>query len=84
MAAGVNPADLLQVAGRYQMSIPYPFAPGFEVVGEVIEAGSAATFAVGQTVLGVMTSGAYASEVILNAAQPVLCGNVPVTLTVVS
>jgi len=72
VAAGVNPAALLQVAGRYQMSIPYRFAPGFEAVGEVIEVGSAATFAVGQTVLGVMTSGAYASEVILNTAQSVV------------
>ena len=71
-AAGVNPADLLQVTGRYQIFIPYPFSPGFEVFGEVIEVGSAADVAIGQTVLGVMTSGAYASEVILNLNQAVV------------
>lgn len=36
-AAGVNFADTLQVAGKYQVKPPFPFSPGLEVAGEVTE-----------------------------------------------
>ncbi len=36
-ACGVNFADLLMIAGQYQIKPPLPFAPGFEFAGDVIE-----------------------------------------------
>jgi NADPH2:quinone reductase len=41
-AAGVNFADTLMVGGRYQVKPPFPFTPGLEAAGEVLEAGAAA------------------------------------------
>ena len=38
-AAGLNFADTLIVAGKYQVKPPLPFSPGFEVAGEVLECG---------------------------------------------
>lgn len=38
-AAGLNFADTLMVAGKYQVKPPLPFSPGFEVAGEVLECG---------------------------------------------
>jgi len=40
-AAGINFADTLMVAGKYQIKPPFPFTPGLEVCGEVIEVGAA-------------------------------------------
>ena len=36
-AAGVNFADTLMVGGRYQVKPPFPFTPGLEAAGEIIE-----------------------------------------------
>ena len=36
-AAGVNFPDVLMVQGKYQFKPPFPFAPGAEVAGEVVE-----------------------------------------------
>ena len=41
-ACGVNFADALIVAGKYQRKPELPFTPGFEAAGEVIETGGAA------------------------------------------
>ena len=38
-ACGVNFADTLMVAGRYQERPDYPVVPGLEVAGEVVELG---------------------------------------------
>ena len=38
-AAGVNFADGLMLAGRYQEKLVAPFAPGLEVAGRVLELG---------------------------------------------
>jgi NADPH:quinone reductase len=40
-AAGVNFADSLMVGGTYQVKPPFPFTPGLEAAGEVIETGEA-------------------------------------------
>ena len=32
-ASGVNFADTLQIAGKYQVKPPFPFTPGLEVAG---------------------------------------------------
>jgi NADPH2:quinone reductase len=42
-AVGLNFADLLIVAGQYQFTSPFPFAPGMECAGEVIEVGADVT-----------------------------------------
>jgi NADPH2:quinone reductase len=42
-AAGVNFADLLMVAGNYQVKPPLPFAPGFEVAGTIEALGPGVT-----------------------------------------
>src|SRR6202008_2298616 len=38
-AAGVNFADSLMVGGTYQVKPPFPFTPGLEAAGEVVETG---------------------------------------------
>jgi NADPH2:quinone reductase len=64
-AAGVNFADALTVAGKYQIKIPTPFTPGMELAGTISAAGDGVEdFAVGDRVLG-MVFGAYASHVVV-------------------
>jgi NADPH2:quinone reductase len=66
-AAGVNFADALTVAGKYQIKIPTPFTPGMEMAGTVSVLGDGVDdLAVGDRVLG-MTFGAYASHVVMPA-----------------
>ena len=42
-AAGLNFADTLMVAGRYQVSPTFPFTPGMEVAGVVTQLGEDVT-----------------------------------------
>jgi len=72
-AAGVNFADSLMVGGTYQVKPPFPFTPGLEAAGEVIELGGAvAGLELGQRVLAVLRSGGgYAEEIALAAAAVV-------------
>ncbi len=64
-AAGVNFADLLMISGHYQHKPPFPFAPGLELAGEVIECGKDARRAkVGDRVMAGVTHGAYAEEAV--------------------
>ncbi|MEQ9643197.1 MAG: NADPH:quinone oxidoreductase family protein [Alphaproteobacteria bacterium] len=42
-AAALNFADLLAIEGKYQFKSPFPFAPGMECAGEVIEVGTDVT-----------------------------------------
>lgn len=64
-ATGVNFADALLMQGKYQEKPAFPFAPGFEVAGEVIEIGRAVTSVqVGQNVWGVVDHGGYADRVV--------------------
>src|SRR5271157_5692226 len=69
-AAGVNFADSLMVAGTYQVKPPFPFTPGLEAAGEIVETGSSVDgFQAGQRVLAVLRNGGgYAEEIVLNAA----------------
>ncbi len=69
-ACGVNFGDVLMVAGQYQVRPPFPFAPGFEVAGEVLECGAGVTrFEPGERVLGVCDYGGYAEEIVLDGAH---------------
>ncbi len=69
-AAGLNFADTLQVAGKYQVKPPLPFTPGLEVSGEILEIGPdvARPFHIGQRVLGFLRfGGGYADEIVTSA-----------------
>ena len=69
-AAGVNFADSLMVGGTYQVKPPFPFTPGLEAAGEVIETGDGVpSLRSGQRVLAVLRDGGgYAEEIVLDAA----------------
>ena len=69
-AAGVNFADSLMVGGTYQVKPPFPFTPGLEAAGEVIETGDGVpSLRTGQRVLAALRNGGgYAEEIVLDAA----------------
>lgn len=68
-ASGVNFADTLMIAGKYQVKPEFPFTPGLEAAGEVIELGAEVRdLALGQRVLAVLRfGGAYADEIAVDA-----------------
>ena len=67
-AAGVNFADLLMLRGTYQEKPEFPFIPGLEAAGEVIEVNDDVTdLAVGQSVVVLPPNGAFAEEVVVPA-----------------
>src|SRR5947207_5450690 len=72
-AAGVNFADSLMVGGTYQVKPPFPFTPGLEAAGEVVEVGRAVDgVRIGQRVLAVLRNGGgYAAEILVNAGAVV-------------
>jgi NADPH2:quinone reductase len=72
-ACGVNFADSLMIGGTYQVKPAFPFTPGLEAAGEIIEIGAAVTaLRVGQRVLAVLRfGGGYAEEIALSAASVV-------------
>jgi NADPH2:quinone reductase len=62
-AAALNFADVLSVAGRYQVRTPPPFIPGNEAAGIVTAVGSAVSrFKVGDRVIGALRGGAFAEK----------------------
>ncbi|MBF6169971.1 NADPH:quinone oxidoreductase family protein [Nocardia blacklockiae] len=68
-AAAVNYPDVLLIANRYQLTVPPPFVPGSEFAGAVIELGARVSgFAVGDRVTGTGLHGAFAEEVVVDAA----------------
>lgn len=67
-ACGINFADSLMVAGKYQRKLSPPFVPGFEVAGEVIQLGDGVEgLSLGMQVMGMAESGGYAEEAIMRA-----------------
>src|SRR5918912_1308971 len=89
-AAGINFADTLMIAGTYQVKPPFPFTPGMEAAGDIVEVGAAvAEFKVGQRVLATARGGGtYADEMVARAVNVVpipaaLPGDVAAALPVV-
>ncbi len=82
-ACGVNFADTLMIAGKYQVRPEFPFTPGLEAAGEVVEIGTEVThLAVGTRVLAVLRfGGGYAEEITINADAVV---PIPVTMDFVT
>ncbi|HUT49585.1 MAG TPA: NADPH:quinone oxidoreductase family protein [Alphaproteobacteria bacterium] len=64
-AAGLNFADTLMIAGKYQERPDFPFSPGLEGAGEVIECGPGVTgFEPGTRVMAMLGHGGFAEEAI--------------------
>lgn len=69
-AAGCNFFDTLMVRGQYQVKPPFPFVPGGELSGTVVEVGPGASeFAIGDRVLAPVPTGAYAERAVVPAAS---------------
>lgn len=69
-ATGVNFPDLLMLQGKYQFKPAFPFAPGGEVAGVVIEVGPGVSGVdLSARVRCSVGSGGFADEVVVNAAQ---------------
>ncbi len=66
LAAGVNFADILSIAGRYQEKAPLPFTPGSEIAGEVVEAGADGRFSTGDLVVARNMSGGFAEFAVVD------------------
>ncbi|HEY2591916.1 MAG TPA: NADPH:quinone oxidoreductase family protein [Steroidobacteraceae bacterium] len=70
-AAGVNHADLLMVAGKYQVKPPLPFVPGLEFCGVISAVGQGvARWRPGDRVMGApINGGCFAEQVAVPADQ---------------
>jgi NADPH2:quinone reductase len=71
-AAGVNFADMLMIAGKYQENPPLPFSPGFEVAGTVDEVAPGVTaWRRGDRVMAMLPFGGYAEAAVLPAERAI-------------
>ena len=78
-AAGCNFSDYLMLREEYQVKPPFPFVPGGEVGGVVLEVGAdVEDFAVGDRVLSRCALGAFAEQV---AAPAATCWRLPEALS---
>lgn len=69
-ACGINFADGLLLAGKYQVKPEFPFGPGFEVAGIVDELGAGVEgFGVGDRVVGLPDHSGCAEQMVLPAAR---------------
>jgi len=69
-AAGVNFADGLLIAGKYQQKQTPPFTPGFEISGEVIETAPGVTSCKpGDRVMANLDCGGFAEEAVADASD---------------
>ncbi len=68
-ACGVNFPDILMIQGAYQLKPPFPFSPGLEVAGDIIEAANdVQELQIGQRVMATMMYGGFAEEALVPAA----------------
>ena len=68
-AAALNFPDTLQIAGKYQYQPPFPFIPGSEAAGVVIELGpNIKGFEIGDRVMAIPGVGAMAEQVCVPAS----------------
>ncbi|NIA68151.1 NADPH:quinone oxidoreductase family protein [Pelagibius litoralis] len=69
-AAGVNFADTLMIAGKYQERPAFPFSPGLEVAGRIKALGPGVTgLSPGQRVLALTDRGGYAEAALARAGD---------------
>ena len=68
-AAGLNFADVLMIAGTYQVKTPPPFVPGNEAAGVVTSVGCNVTrFSPGDSIIGALRGGAFAEKSVVSAS----------------
>lgn len=72
-ACGINFADTLVIAGKYQVKPPFPFSPGIEIAGDIVEIGADVRgLQAGQRVCAFLRAcGGYAEEVVADAAAAI-------------
>ncbi|HEX3538502.1 MAG TPA: NADPH:quinone oxidoreductase family protein [Stellaceae bacterium] len=72
-ACGINFADTLVIAGKYQVKPPFPFSPGIEIAGDIVETGAEiGGLRPGQRVCAFLRAcGGYAEEVVADAAATI-------------
>lgn len=69
-AAGVNFPDVLIIQGKYQYKPNFPFSPGSEVAGIVIETGeNVRDVKVGDRVMSVTGHGAFAEQICIESSK---------------
>ena len=67
-ACGLNFADTLMIQGLYQVKPPFPFSPGLEAAGEVLEVGAGVKhLKVGDRVAALCGHGGFAEQVVVPA-----------------
>src|SRR3989442_2839453 len=69
-ATGVNYADSIMVAGRYQTRPPFPFSPGLETAGVVTRRGEGVTrFKIGDRVMAILDYGGVSAQALAGEAE---------------
>lgn len=69
-ATGVNYADSIMVAGKYQTKPPLPFSPGLETAGVVAASGAGVTrFKPGDRVMAIVPYGGLAEQAVAPEAE---------------
>ena len=69
-AAGANFADTLMIAGQYQTKPPFPFTPGLEAAGTVVDCGEEVTgFEPGDRVMAMLSHGGFAEQAVAAASD---------------
>ncbi len=69
-ATGVNYADAIMVAGKYQTRPAFPFSPGLETAGVVAACGEGVTrFAPGDRVMAILAYGGLAEMAVADEAE---------------
>ncbi|MFI4988849.1 MAG: alcohol dehydrogenase catalytic domain-containing protein, partial [Alphaproteobacteria bacterium] len=80
--AGVNFADTLMIAGKYQEKPPFPFSPGLEAAGVISEvAADVKHFKAGDRIMAYMGHGGFAEEAVARASQAI---RIPDTMDLVT
>ncbi len=69
-ACSVNFPDTLIIQGKYQFRPPFPFSPGSDVAGIVLEVGQQGSpFKVGDAVVGFVPFGGFAEQALIKASD---------------
>ena len=69
-ATGVNYADAIMVAGKYQTKPPLPFSPGLETAGVVARCGEGVTaFRPGDRVMAILAHGGFAERAVADEVE---------------
>jgi NADPH2:quinone reductase len=69
-ATGVNYADSIMVAGRYQTKPDFPFSPGLETAGVVVQCGDGVTrYKPGDRVMAILAYGGFAERAVADEVE---------------